>query len=191
MVMVDDSHAVGLIGATGAGTPEKFGVRDRVDIISGTLGKALGGASGGYISAHQEIVDLLRQRARPYLFSNSIPPTVVAGSLIALDLVSEGANTRETLRENAKYFRDQMSAAGFTLLPGEHPIVPVMFADEHEAVRMAAELFKLGIYVVAFSYPVVPMGKARIRVQVCATHTKADIDSCVAAFVTARNLDNN
>ncbi len=191
MVMVDDSHAVGFIGATGAGTPEMFGVRDRVDIISGTLGKALGGASGGYISAHQEIVDLLRQRARPYLFSNSIPPTVVAGSLVALDLVAQGSNTRETLRENAKYFRDQMSAAGFTLLPGEHPIVPVMFADEHEAVRMAAELFKLGIYVVAFSYPVVPMGKARIRVQVCATHTKADIDTCVAAFVTARELGNN
>jgi glycine C-acetyltransferase len=191
MVMVDDSHAVGFIGATGAGTPEMFGVRDRVDIISGTLGKALGGASGGYISAHQEIVDLLRQRARPYLFSNSIPPTVVAGSLVALDLVAQGSNTRETLRGNAKYFRDQMSAAGFTLLPGEHPIVPVMFADEHEAVRMAAELFKLGIYVVAFSYPVVPMGKARIRVQVCATHTKADIDTCVAAFVTARELGNN
>jgi glycine C-acetyltransferase len=191
MVMVDDSHAVGFIGTTGAGTPEKFGVRDRVDIISGTLGKALGGASGGYISAHQEIVDLLRQRARPYLFSNSIPPTVVAGSLVALDLVAEGVNTRETLRENAKYFRDQMAAAGFTLLPGEHPIVPVMFADEHEAVRMASELFKLGIYVVAFSYPVVPMGKARIRVQVCATHTKADIDTCVAAFVTARNLGSN
>jgi glycine C-acetyltransferase len=187
MVMVDDSHAVGFIGATGAGTPEMFGVRDRVDIISGTLGKALGGASGGYISAHQEIVDLLRQRARPYLFSNSIPPTVVAGSLVALDLVTQGNSMRETLRGNAKYFRDQMSAAGFTLLPGEHPIVPVMFADEHEAVRMAAELFKLGIYVVAFSYPVVPMGKARIRVQVCATHTKADIDACVAAFVTARN----
>ena len=191
MVMVDDSHAVGFIGSTGAGTPEMFGVRDRVDIISGTLGKALGGASGGYISAHQEIVDLLRQRARPYLFSNSIPPTVVAGSLVALDLVTQGSNTRETLRENAKYFRDQMSAAGFTLLPGEHPIVPVMFADEHEAVRMAAELFKLGIYVVAFSYPVVPMGKARIRVQVCATHTKADINTCVAAFVTARELGNN
>jgi len=191
MVMVDDSHAVGFIGSTGAGTPEMFGVRDRVDIISGTLGKALGGASGGYISAHQEIVDLLRQRARPYLFSNSIPPTVVAGSLVALDLVAQGSNTRETLRENAKYFRDQMSAAGFTLLPGEHPIVPVMFADEHEAVRMAAELFKLGIYVVAFSYPVVPMGKARIRVQVCATHTKADIDTCVAAFVAARELGNN
>ena len=191
MVMVDDSHAIGFIGTTGAGTPEKFGVRDRVDIISGTLGKALGGASGGYISGHQEIVDLLRQRARPYLFSNSIPPTVVAGSLVALDLIAEGVNTRETLRENAKYFRDQMAAAGFTLLPGEHPIVPVMFADEHEAVRMASELFKLGIYVVAFSYPVVPMGKARIRVQVCATHTKADIDTCVAAFVTARNLGSN
>jgi glycine C-acetyltransferase len=187
MVMVDDSHAVGFIGATGAGTPEMFGVRDRVDIIAGTLGKALGGASGGYISSHQEIVDLLRQRARPYLFSNSIPPTVVAGSLVALDLVAQGNSIRETLRSNAKYFRDQMSAAGFTLLPGEHPIVPVMFADEHEAVRMATELFKLGIYVVAFSYPVVPMGKARIRVQVCATHTKADIDTCVAAFVTARN----
>jgi glycine C-acetyltransferase len=191
MVMVDDSHAIGFIGATGAGTPEMFGVRDRVDIVSGTLGKALGGASGGYISAHQEIVDLLRQRARPYLFSNSIPPTVVAGSLVALDLVAQGSKTRETLRNNAKYFRDQMSAAGFTLLPGEHPIVPVMFADEHEAVRMAAELFKLGIYVVAFSYPVVPMGKARIRVQVCATHTKADIDTCVAAFVTARDLGSN
>ena len=187
MVMVDDSHAVGFIGATGAGTPEMFGVRDRVDIISGTLGKALGGASGGYIASHQEIIDLLRQRARPYLFSNSIPPTVVAGSLVALDLVAQGATTRDTLRESAKYFRDQMAAAGFTLLPGEHPIVPVMFADEHEAVRMAAELFNLGIYVVAFSYPVVPMGKARIRVQVCATHTKADIDTCVAAFVTARD----
>ena len=187
MVMVDDSHAVGFIGASGAGTPEMFGVRDRVDIISGTLGKALGGASGGYIASHQEIIDLLRQRARPYLFSNSIPPTVVAGSLVALDLVAQGATTRDTLRESAKYFRDQMTAAGFTLLPGEHPIVPVMFADEHEAVRMAAELFNLGIYVVAFSYPVVPMGKARIRVQVCATHTKADIDTCVAAFIAARD----
>ena len=186
LVMVDDSHAVGFIGANGAGTPEMFGVRDRVDIIAGTLGKALGCASGGYISSHQEIVDLLRQRARPYLFSNSIPPTVVAGSLVALDLVAQGNSMRETLRSNAKYFRDQMESAGFTLLPGEHPIVPVMFADEHEAVRMAAELFKLGIYVVAFSYPVVPMGKARIRVQVCATHTKADIDTCVAAFVSAR-----
>ena len=187
LVMVDDSHAVGFIGATGAGTPEMFSVRDRVDIVSGTLGKALGGASGGYISAHREIVDLLRQRARPYLFSNSIPPTVIAGSLVALDLVAEGAALRETLRSNAKRFRDAMAKAGFTLLPGEHPIVPVMFADEHEAVRMASSLLELGIYVVAFSYPVVPMGKARIRVQVCANHSTSDIDTCVAAFIAARD----
>jgi glycine C-acetyltransferase len=187
LVMVDDSHAIGFIGTNGAGTPEMFGVRDRVDILSGTLGKALGGASGGYISAHQEIVDLLRQRARPYLFSNSIPPTVVAGSLVALDLVAKGGKARETLQANAKRFRDKMAAAGFTLLPGEHPIVPVMFADEHEAVRMASALFGLGIYVVAFSYPVVPMGKARIRVQICATHTSEDIDKCVAAFIAARD----
>ena len=187
LVMVDDSHAIGFIGANGAGTPEMFGVRDRVDILSGTLGKALGGASGGYISAHQEIVDLLRQRARPYLFSNSIPPTVVAGALVALDLVAKGGKARETLQENAKRFRDKMAAAGFTLLPGEHPIVPVMFADEHEAVRMASALFGLGIYVVAFSYPVVPMGKARIRVQICATQASDDIDKCVAAFIAARD----
>jgi len=187
MVMVDDSHAIGFVGDSGAGTPEMFGVRDRVDIVSGTLGKALGGASGGYISGHREIVDLLRQRARPYLFSNSIPPTVVAGSLVALDLVSRGAAARATLRGNAKRFRDGMAAAGFTLLPGEHPIVPVMFADEHEAVRMASALFDLGIYVVAFSYPVVPMGKARIRVQVCANHSTDDIDACVAAFIAARD----
>jgi glycine C-acetyltransferase len=187
MVMVDDSHAIGFIGETGAGTPEMFGVRNRVDIVSGTLGKALGGASGGYISGHQEIVDLLRQRARPYLFSNSIPPTVVAGSLVALDLVAQGGEARKTLQNNAKYFRDKMTAAGFTLLPGEHPIVPVMFADEHEAVRMASAMYDLGIYVVAFSYPVVPMGKARIRVQICATHTIADIDKCVSAFVAARD----
>ena len=187
LVMVDDSHAIGFIGETGAGTPEMFGVRDRVDIISGTLGKALGGASGGYISGHQEIVDLLRQRARPYLFSNSIPPTVVAGSLVALDLVAKGGEARKTLQNNAKYFREKMTAAGFTLLPGEHPIVPVMFADEHEAVRMASAMYELGIYVVAFSYPVVPMGKARIRVQICATHSIPDIDKCVAAFIEARD----
>ena len=187
LVMVDDSHAIGFIGETGAGTPEMFGVRDRVDIISGTLGKALGGASGGYISGHQEIVDLLRQRARPYLFSNSIPPTVVAGSLVALDLVAKGGEARKTLQNNAKYFREKMTAAVFTLLPGEHPIVPVMFSDEHEAVRMASAMYELGIYVVAFSYPVVPMGKARIRVQICATHSIEDIDKCVAAFKTARD----
>lgn len=187
LVMVDDSHAIGFIGETGAGTPEMFGVRDRVDIISGTLGKALGGASGGYISGHQEIVDLLRQRARPYLFSNSIPPTVVAGSLVALDLVAKGGEARKTLQNNAKYFREKMTTAGFTLLPGEHPIVPVMFSDEHEAVRMASAMYDLGIYVVAFSYPVVPMGKARIRVQICATHSIEDIDKCVAAFISSRD----
>ena len=191
LAMVDDSHAIGFIGETGAGTPEMFGVRDRVDIISGTLGKALGGASGGYISGHQEIVDLLRQRARPYLFSNSIPPTVVAGSLVALDLVAKGDEARKTLQNNAKYFREKMTTAGFTLLPGEHPIVPVMFADEHEAVRMASAMYDLGIYVVAFSYPVVPMGKARIRVQICATQSIADIDKCVAAFIAARDLNND
>ena len=188
LVMVDDSHAVGFIGATGAGTPELFGVRDRVDIVSGTLGKALGGASGGYISSHQEIVDLLRQRARPYLFSNSIPPTVIAGSLMALDLVAGGQDMRATVLRNAANFRAQMTAAGFNLLPGEHPIIPVMFADEHEAARMATSLFEMGIYVVAFSYPVVPLGKARIRVQICATHSQQDIDQCVAAFVAARDI---
>lgn len=187
LVMVDDSHAIGFIGETGAGTPEMFGVRDRVDIISGTLGKALGGASGGYISGHQEIVDLLRQRARPYLFSNSIPPTVVAGSLVALDLVAKGGEARKTLQNNATYFREKMTTAGFTLLPGEHPIVPVMFSDEHEAVRMASAMYDLGIYVVAFSYPVVPMGKARIRVQICATHSIEDIDKCVSAFISSRD----
>jgi glycine C-acetyltransferase len=186
MVMVDDSHAVGFIGNSGAGTAELFGVTKRVDIISGTLGKALGGASGGYISAHKEIVDLLRQRARPYLFSNSIPPTVIAGSLVALDLVRAGNDMRTKLKSNAARFRQQMTDAGFTLLPGEHPIIPVMFANEHEAVRMATALMDLGIYVVAFSYPVVPMGKARIRVQICASHSEADIDTCVQAFITAR-----
>ena len=188
LVMVDDSHAVGFVGTNGAGTPEMFGVRDRIDIVSGTLGKALGGASGGYISAHQEIVELLRQRARPYLFSNSIPPTVVAGSLAALDLVSFGQELRAALHRNAADFRAQMTDAGFNLLPGEHPIVPVMFVDEHEAARMATALFELGIYVVAFSYPVVPLGKARIRVQICATHSQQDIDQCVAAFVAARGI---
>ena len=186
LVMVDDSHAVGFIGKNGAGTPELFGVQDRVDIISGTLGKALGGASGGYISSHKEIVDLLRQRARPYLFSNSIPPTVVAASLVALDLVAAGQFEREKLENNAGRFRSGMEAAGFILLPGEHPIVPVMFDDEHEAVRIAQRLHDLGIYAVAFSYPVVPLGKARIRIQLSAAHSEADIDNCVNAFVEAR-----
>ncbi|EAR24693.1 2-amino-3-ketobutyrate coenzyme A ligase [marine actinobacterium PHSC20C1] len=186
MVMVDDSHAVGFVGDTGAGTPEHCGVSDRVDIISGTLGKALGGASGGYISAHAEIVELLRQRARPYLFSNAVAPAVVAGSIEALNLVAEGAESRAKLKANAEQFRSGMAEAGFTLLPGEHPIIPVMFADEHEAVAMADALLEHGVYVIAFSFPVVPLGKARIRVQVSAGHSTDDITRCVAAFVAAR-----
>jgi len=186
LVMVDDSHAVGFVGPTGAGTPELFGVTDRVDILSGTLGKALGGASGGYIGAHAEIVELLRQRARPYLFSNAVAPAVVAGSLVALDLVAAGADRRATLWTNARNFRQQMEAAGFDLLPGEHAIIPVMFPDAHDAVAIADALLERGVYVVAFSYPVVPMGKARIRVQISAAHSADDIARCVAAFVDAR-----
>ncbi|QYH34567.1 glycine C-acetyltransferase [Salinibacterium sp. M195] len=186
MVMVDDSHAVGFVGETGAGTPEHCGVSDRVDIISGTLGKALGGASGGYISAHAEIVELLRQRARPYLFSNAVAPSVVAGSIEALNLVAEGAESRAKLTANAEQFRAGMAEAGFTLLPGEHPIIPVMFSDEHEAVAMADALLTLGVYVIAFSFPVVPLGKARIRVQLSAGHSSEDISRCVEAFVAAR-----
>jgi glycine C-acetyltransferase len=183
LVMVDDSHAVGFMGATGAGTPEHFDVSERIDIISGTLGKALGGASGGYISARREIVDLLRQKARPYLFSNSVPPSVVSGSLAALDLITHGAAARAALKENAKLFRQLMSQAGFTLQSGEHPIVPVMFSSESEALRVATGLQVHGIHAVAFSYPVVPLGKARIRIQLSAEHSKEDIRRCVAAFI--------
>jgi glycine C-acetyltransferase len=186
MVMVDDSHAVGFVGPSGAGTPELFGVTDRIDILSGTLGKALGGASGGYISAHREIVELLRQRARPYLFSNAVAPSVVAGSIEALNLVAEGAELRAKLAANAELFRKRMTTAGFTLLPGEHPIVPVMFADEHEAAAMADALLEEGVYVIAFSYPVVPLGRARIRVQLSAAHSTDDIIACTEAFVMAR-----
>ena len=186
LVMVDDSHAVGFIGETGAGTPELLGVSDRVDILSGTLGKALGGASGGYISAHREIVELLKQRARPYLFSNSVAPAVVAGSLKALDLVSEAGAARAQLKANSARFRAGMEAARFTLQPGDHPIIPVMFASEHEAVAIAEKLLDFGIYAIAFSYPVVPIGKARIRIQISAIHTDHDIDTCIAAFTSAR-----
>ncbi len=188
LVMVDDSHAVGFVGPSGAGTPELFGVRDRVDIVSGTLGKALGGASGGYISAHAEIVDLLRQRARPYLFSNAVAPSVVAGSLVALDLVAAGAEQRASLRRNAREFREKMQAAGFDLLPGEHAIIPVMFPDAHDAVAIAEALLERGVYVIPFSHPVVPLGKARIRVQISAAHSAADIATCVQAFIDARDV---
>ena len=186
MVMVDDSHAVGFVGETGAGTPERFSVQDRIDIISGTLGKALGGASGGYIAAHREIVDLLRQRSRPYLFSNALAPSVVAGSLAALDLVEQAGSLRERLERNSARFRDGMAAAGFELLPGEHPIIAVMFGDARLAADIAAAMLSEGVYVTAFSFPVVPKGEARIRVQLSAAHSDDDVDRAVAAFAAAR-----
>ena len=187
LVMVDDSHAVGFVGPSGGGTPDLFGVQDRVDVNTGTLGKALGGASGGYVSGRAEIVELLRQRARPYLFSNAVAPSVVAGSLAALDLVTGGGAERTQLRENAALFRRLMTEAGFDLLPGEHPIVPVMFGDAVLAGRIADAMLEHGVYVIAFSYPVVPEGKARIRVQLSAAHSAADVETCVRAFVAARD----
>ncbi len=187
LVMVDDSHAVGFVGESGAGTPELFGVRDRVDIVTGTLGKALGGASGGYVSARAQIVELLRQRSRPYLFSNAVAPAVVAGSLAALDLVAGGGEQREALRRNTQLFRHRMNDEGFEVLPGEHPITPVMFGDAALAVRIADEMLEYGVYVIAFSYPVVPKGKARIRVQLSAAHSAADVETAVQAFVAARS----
>ncbi|HSN06217.1 MAG TPA: glycine C-acetyltransferase [Candidatus Angelobacter sp.] len=186
LVMVDDSHAVGFVGPTGRGTPELFGVQDRVDIVSGTLGKALGGASGGYIAARREIVELLKQRARPYLFSNSVAPPIVAASLTVLDVLETSGDLRERVHAAAARFRAGMAAAGFDLLPGSHPIVPVMFGDAIVASRVAEELFARGVYAVAFSFPVVPQGQARIRVQLSAAHTDDDVDRAVAAFVAAR-----
>jgi glycine C-acetyltransferase len=190
LVMVDDSHAVGFVGAGGRGTPEHFGVMDRVDIITGTLGKALGGASGGYVSAHQEIVELLRQRSRPYLFSNAVAPVVAAGSMKALEIAATSDEARQTLQGNTALFRELMSAEGFELLPGSHPITPVMFPGE-DGARRAAEtadaMLAEGVYVIAFSYPVVPQGRARIRVQLSAAHSEGDVRACVAAFVAARD----
>lgn len=186
LVMVDDSHAVGFIGEHGRGTPEMAGVEDRVDILTGTFGKALGGASGGYVSAHSEIVALLRQRARPYLFSNTLPPMVAAASITALDLLSTSGELRTRLRTNADHFRSRMGEVGFDLLPGQHPIVPVMFGEALIASTIAERMLSLGIFVTAFSFPVVPPGKARIRVQLSASHTSQDIELCIAAFVSAR-----
>ncbi|MCW3156562.1 glycine C-acetyltransferase [Micropruina sonneratiae] len=189
LVFVDDSHAVGFVGESGAGTPELFGVRDRVDIVSGTLGKALGGASGGYIAAHAEIVALLRQRSRPYLFSNSVAPSVVAGSLKALELVANQSEARQRLAGNAELFRELMAENGFELLPGSHPIVPVMFPGDNGARlagQIADHMLASGVYVIAFSFPVVPRGRARIRVQLSAAHSADDVRTCVAAFVSAR-----
>jgi glycine C-acetyltransferase len=182
LVMVDDSHAVGFMGANGRGTPEYCGVADRVDIITGTLGKALGGASGGYTSARKEIVAWLRQRSRPYLFSNTLAPMVAAASLKVLDMIAASDALRIKLRENSAYFRTAMDALGFDLVPGDHPIIPVMLGDAQLATEMSRRLLEKGIYVVGFSFPVVPKGKARIRTQMSAAHNRSHLDKAVAAF---------
>jgi glycine C-acetyltransferase len=185
LVMVDDSHATGFMGASGRGTPEHCGVADRVDILTSTLGKALGGASGGFVSSRSEIIDWLRQRSRPYLFSNSIPPVVAAASLRVLELLEDSSDLRTQLMANAAYFRAGLERAGFQLRPGEHPIIPVMLGDAALAGRMAARLLELGVYVIGFSYPVVPKGQARIRTQMSAALTRDQLDHALDAFVTA------
>jgi len=182
LVMVDDSHATGFIGANGRGTHELRGVMDRIDILTGTLGKALGGASGGYTSGRKEIIAWLRQRSRPYLFSNSIPPFIAAATLRVLDLLEADNELRVRLSENAGYFRGQMQAAGFNLVPGEHPIIPVMLGDAKLASQFAQQLMDHGVYVIGFSFPVVPHGKARIRTQMSAVHTREHLEKAVAAF---------
>lgn len=184
LVMVDDSHATGFVGRGGRGTPEYRDVMGRVDILTGTFGKALGGAAGGYTAARREIVAWLRQRSRPYLFSNSIPPVIAATTLHVLDLVESGDELRERLRRNTRHFRERMTAAGFTIVPGEHPIAPVMIGDAALAARFAERLLEHGVYVIGFSYPVVPMGKARIRTQMCAGHTLEQLDRAIGAFVS-------
>jgi glycine C-acetyltransferase len=182
MVMVDDSHAVGFIGPRGRGTPEHFGVQSRVDLISGTLGKALGGASGGYVSGKREVIELLRQRSRPYLFSNTLAPVIAAASLRCLDLLDELDDLRLHLRENTRVFREGMTELGFQLQDGEHPIVPVMLGEASVAAAMAERLLARGIYVIAFSFPVVPKGLARIRVQISAAHSREDVLFAVEQF---------
>jgi glycine C-acetyltransferase len=186
LVMVDDSHAVGFIGPKGRGTHELHGVRDRVDILTGTLGKALGGASGGYTSGRAEIVALLRQRSRPYLFSNTLAPPIVAASLKVLELLESGGELRARLRANTERFRSRMTELGFDVLPGDHPIVPIMYGDAVLAGQTADAMLERGIYVIAFSYPVVPKGQARIRTQVSAAHSTEDIDRAIAAFEDVR-----
>ena len=187
LVMVDDSHAVGFVGETGAGTPERFGVAERIDIITGTLGKALGGASGGYTCARSPIVELLRQRSRPYLFSNSLAPSIVAATLAALGLLSRSGKLLDRLRENTTYFRTRMAEEGFAIPESDHPIAPVMIGDAVLAARMADAILARGVYVRAFSYPVVPKGRARIRTQLSASLTRDDLDTAIRAFVEARS----
>jgi glycine C-acetyltransferase len=186
MVMVDDSHAVGFIGKDGRGTHEHHGVMGKVDLITGTLGKALGGASGGYTSGRRELVELLRQRSRPYLFSNSLAPVIAAVSIAVLDLLETQMALRVQLRANTKFFRERMTAAGFNVLPGEHPIVPVMLGDAALAAKVSDKLLGRGVYVIGFSYPVVPMGQARIRVQVSAAHSREDLEFAAAQFAAVK-----
>ena len=186
LLMVDDSHAVGFMGKNGRGTHERHDVMDRVDLMTGTLGKALGGASGGYVSGRKEIVEFLRQRSRPYLFSNTLAPAIAAGSLKALDLLESSTELRDRLEDNTSFFREAMEKEGFEILPGEHPITPVMFGDAAKAARFADLLLEKGVYVIAFSYPVVPEGKARIRTQVSAAHSKDDLALAVEKFVETR-----
>jgi glycine C-acetyltransferase len=186
LVMVDDSHAVGFMGENGRGTHEHHDVMGRIDAITGTMGKALGGASGGYVSGRKELVAMLRQRSRPYLFSNSVAPPIVAASLKVLQLIKSAGELRRRLRDNTAFFRKQMTEAGFDILPGEHPIVPVMIGDASLAARMAEIMLEKGVYVIAFSYPVVPQGKARIRAQVSAAHSPTDLERAVKAFVETR-----
>jgi glycine C-acetyltransferase len=181
-VVVDDSHATGVLGTRGRGTPDHFGLADRIDLITSTLGKTLGGASGGFTSGRQEIIELLRQRSRPYLFSNSLPPVIAATARRALALVNEGDGLRAVLRDNAAFFRSQLSALGFTLISGEHPIIPVLLGDASLAARVADQLLQEGVYVVGFSYPVVPKGQARIRVQMSAAHTREQLQHAASAF---------
>ncbi len=182
LVMVDDSHAVGFMGETGAGTPQHWAVDKRVHLYSGTFGKAMGGASGGYIAGPGPLVELLRQRARPYLFSNSVAPCIVGATIKVIDLLRESGDLRDRLKQNAAYFRQGMADAGFELIPGEHPIIPVMLGDAVAAQRLAAELLERGLYVIAFSFPVVPKGTARIRTQMSAAHTRDDLDRALDAF---------
>ena len=186
LVMVDDSHAVGFMGPGGGGTPEHFGVSERIDVLTGTLGKALGGASGGYTSGHKPIIDLLRQRSRPYLFSNSLAPPIAGASLTALNLIRNSNNLRARLHENSAFFREAMTAAGFNLLPGEHPIIPVMLGDAALAGKMSELLLNRGVYVIGFSFPVVPRGQARIRTQMSAAHTREDLQFAVEQFAAVK-----
>jgi len=186
MVMVDDSHAVGFVGKTGRGTHEHCDVMGRVDVITGTLGKALGGASGGYTSGKREVIELLRQRSRPYLFSNSVAPPIVTAAIAAIDMLSSSTELRDKLADNTQYFREKITGIGLTVVPGEHSIVPIMFGEATPAVKMAEKLLEKGIYVIPFSFPVVPKGKARIRTQVSAAHSKEDLDFAIAMFAEAK-----